>query len=63
MRIARKAGHTPITAATTPMRIARSLTGATPWVELLSVRIVELARDGELDPDGLTEAAVSTFEA
>jgi hypothetical protein len=39
------------------------LTGATPVVELVAVRIVELARDGELDPHGLTEAVVATFEA
>jgi hypothetical protein len=38
------------------------LTGATPLVELVAVRIVELARDGEFDSDRLTDAAVSTFE-
>ena len=31
-------------------------------VELVAVRIVELARDDEFDPDRLTEATVSTFE-
>ena len=38
------------------------LTGATPVVELVAVRILELARDGECDPDKLTDAAVLTFE-
>jgi hypothetical protein len=38
------------------------LTGATPLVELVAVRVVELARAGESDPDRLTEATVSTFE-
>jgi hypothetical protein len=38
------------------------LTGATPLVELVAVRIVELARDGEFDPDRLTEAVVATFD-
>jgi hypothetical protein len=37
------------------------LTG-TPVVELVAVRILELARDGEFDPDRLTDATVSTFE-
>ena len=37
------------------------LTGSTPIVELVAVRILELARDGESDPERLTEAAVSTF--
>jgi hypothetical protein len=37
------------------------LTGS-PVVELVAVRILELARAGESDPDRLTEAAVSTFE-
>jgi hypothetical protein len=38
------------------------LTGATPLVELVAVRVVELVRAGETDPDRLTEATVSTFE-
>jgi hypothetical protein len=33
-----------------------------PVAELVAVRIVELARTGEFDPDRLTEATVSTFE-
>jgi hypothetical protein len=36
------------------------LTGSTPVVELIAVRILELA--GEFDPDRLTDATVSTFE-
>jgi hypothetical protein len=31
-------------------------------VELIAVRILELASDGEFDPDRLTDATVSTFE-
>jgi hypothetical protein len=38
------------------------LTGSTPVIELIAVRILELARDGEFDPDSLTDATVSTFE-
>ena len=38
------------------------LTGS-PLVELVAVRILELVRAGESDPDTLTEAAVSTFKA
>jgi hypothetical protein len=37
------------------------LTGSTPVVELVAVRIVELVRDGECDPDRLSDAAVATF--
>jgi hypothetical protein len=37
------------------------LTG-TPLVELVAVRILELTRNGEFDPDRLTDAAVATFE-
>jgi hypothetical protein len=36
--------------------------GSTPVIELVAVRIVELVRAGECDPDKLTEATVSTFE-
>ena len=32
------------------------LTGSTPVIELVAVRILELIRDGEFDPDRLTEA-------
>jgi hypothetical protein len=40
------------------------LTGADafPMVELVAIRIVELALAGEFDPDKLTEAVVATFE-
>jgi hypothetical protein len=38
------------------------LTG-TPVVELVAIRILELIRAGESDPDKLTDAAVSTFKA
>jgi hypothetical protein len=31
-------------------------------VELVAVRILELTRAGEFDPDRLTDAAVATFE-
>ena len=37
------------------------LTG-TPLVELVAIRIVELARAGEFDSDRLTDATVLTFE-
>jgi hypothetical protein len=37
------------------------LTGS-PVVELVAVRILELARDGESDPDRLTDAVMATFE-
>jgi hypothetical protein len=33
-----------------------------PVAELVAVRIVELARDGEFDPDKLTEAVVAEFD-
>jgi hypothetical protein len=38
------------------------LTGGTPVIELVAIRILELVRDGESDPDRLTEATVSTFD-
>jgi hypothetical protein len=38
------------------------LTGSTPVVELVGVRILELARDGEFDPNRLSEAVVATFD-
>jgi hypothetical protein len=37
------------------------LTGS-PVVELVAVRILELTRDGEFDPDRMIEATVATFE-
>jgi hypothetical protein len=38
------------------------LTGSTPVIELVAVRILELAYAGEFDPDELTDAVVATFE-
>jgi hypothetical protein len=38
------------------------MTGATPVIELVAVKIVELANAGESDPDRLTESAVATFK-
>jgi hypothetical protein len=38
------------------------LTDSTPVIELVAIRVVELARTGESDPDRLIEATVSTFE-
>lgn len=37
------------------------LTGSTPLIELVAIRIVELARTGVSDVDQLTEATVATF--
>jgi hypothetical protein len=33
-----------------------------PVADFVAFRILELARDGEFDPERLTEATVSTFE-
>jgi hypothetical protein len=38
------------------------LTGSTPVIELVAVRILELARTGEFDTDRLIEATVATFQ-
>jgi hypothetical protein len=38
------------------------LTGSTPVIELVAVRILELAHAGEFDPDKLTEAVVAEFD-
>ena len=38
------------------------LTGDTPVIELVAIRIVELARAGEFDPDKLTETVVAEFD-
>jgi hypothetical protein len=38
------------------------LTGSTPVIELVAIRIVELARAGEFDPDKLTETVVAEFQ-
>jgi hypothetical protein len=33
-----------------------------PVAEFVAIRILELVRNGESDPDRLTDAAVATFE-
>jgi hypothetical protein len=38
------------------------LTGSTPVIEIVAVRIVELALAGEFDPDKLTETVVAEFD-
>ena len=38
------------------------LTGSTPVIELVALRLLELARTGESDLDRLTDATVSTFQ-
>jgi hypothetical protein len=38
------------------------LPGPTPVIELIAIRILELARAGESDPDKLTEAVAAEFE-
>jgi hypothetical protein len=38
------------------------LTGSTPVIELVAVRIVELALAGEFDPDKLTDTVVAEFD-
>ena len=41
--------------------IRLKLTGSTPVIELVALRLLELVRAGESDPDRLTEATVFTF--
>jgi hypothetical protein len=38
------------------------LPGPNPIIELIAVRILELARDGEFDPDKLTEIMLAEFD-
>ena len=38
------------------------LTGSTPVIELVAVRILELAYAGEFDPDKLTETVLAEFD-
>jgi hypothetical protein len=38
------------------------LTGSTPVIELVAVRILELARAGEFDADKLTETVLAEFD-
>jgi hypothetical protein len=35
---------------------------ATPVIELIAIRILELARAGEFDPDKMTETILAEFE-
>jgi hypothetical protein len=46
------------------VRTRLRLTGAKamPVVELVAIRIVELARDGEFDPDKLTKKVLAEFD-
>jgi hypothetical protein len=46
------------------VRTRMRLTGAKaiPVVELVAIRIVELARDGEFDPDKITETVIAEFD-
>jgi hypothetical protein len=39
------------------------LTGSTPVIEIVAVRILELAYGGELDPDKMAETVVAEFGA
>jgi hypothetical protein len=43
-------------------RTRLGLTGSTPVIELVAVRILELARAGQFDPDKVTETVVATFD-
>ena len=38
------------------------LMGATPVIEIIAIRILELARAGEFDPDKMTETILAEFE-
>jgi hypothetical protein len=38
------------------------VTGSTPMIEIVALRVLELARAGESDPDRLLELTVATFE-
>jgi hypothetical protein len=38
------------------------LTGSTPVIELVAIRIIELAYSGEFDPDKLTDTVVAEFD-
>jgi hypothetical protein len=55
-----EAMHKAFEQVRTRMRLTGAL--ALPVVELVAIRIVELARDGEFDPDKLTEAVVAEFD-
>jgi hydroxymethylpyrimidine/phosphomethylpyrimidine kinase len=42
--------------------VKMGLTGSTPVIELVAIRIVELARAGECNPDKLTDTVMATFD-
>jgi hypothetical protein len=43
-------------------RLRLTCAKALPVVDLVAIRIVELAREGEFDPDKLTERVVAEFD-
>jgi hypothetical protein len=43
-------------------RASARLAEATPLIEVIATRILELARDGEFDPDKLTEIVLAEFD-
>jgi hypothetical protein len=43
-------------------KVLGKLPGPNPVIELVAVRILELARDGEFDPDKLTEIVLAEFD-
>jgi hypothetical protein len=43
-------------------RTAARLVGASPVIELIAIRIIELAHAGEFDADKLTETIVAEFD-
>ena len=55
-----EAMHKAFEQVRTRMRLTGAL--ALPVVELVAIRIVELARDGEFNPDKLTEAVAAEFD-
>jgi hypothetical protein len=52
--------HTAFERVCTRMRL--SGTKAAPVIELVAIKIVELARAGEFDPEELTRAAMADFD-
>jgi hypothetical protein len=47
---------------TVRMMTPRPMTGSTPVIELVTLRLLEVVRAGESDPGRLTEATVSKFK-
>jgi hypothetical protein len=43
-------------------RASARMTGATPVIELIAMRILELARAGEVDADKMTDTVVAEFD-